>query len=181
LTETYLQVAAGRILNCLNSDAAVTVVCPASGLHPEVAHRVSEQQITHIDGPFAMHHLDTTPPPSLVLCAVDDPAASTEIYKACQARRIPANIADVPPECDFYFGSTHRDGPLQIMVSTNGNGPRMAAIVRRWIGNKLPPNAGQAIIQVGLLRRMLRVIAPHADEGTKRMRWWVSSSWFYCH
>jgi precorrin-2 dehydrogenase/sirohydrochlorin ferrochelatase len=176
-------VAAGRILNCLNADAIVTCICPASGLSPEVRHRIEQQQITHIDRAFQPSDLSEDNPdtsnshspaatlPSMVLCAVDDPAASTEIWKLCRARRIPANIADVPPECDFYFGSTHRDGPLQIMVSTNGNGPRMAAIVRRWVGSNLPGNVGEAIGRVGVLRRKLRTVAPRLEEGDKRMKW----------
>lgn len=107
----------------------------------------------------------------MVLTAVDDPEASTQIYKLCKERRIAANIADVPPECDFYFGSVHRDGPLQIMVSTNGNGPRLANIVRRQIAATLPPNIGAAIQKVGLLRRKLRKIASRQEEGPKRMQW----------
>jgi len=105
------------------------------------------------------------------MTAVDDPEASTQIWKLCKERRIAANIADVPPECDFYFGSVHRDGPLQIMVSTNGKGPRMANIVRRWIASNLPANMGDAIVGVGKLRKQLRGIAPDISEGPKRMAW----------
>lgn len=109
----------------------------------------------------------------MVLVAIDDPAASTAIWKLCKERRIPANIADVPPECDFYFGSVHRDGPLQIMVSTNGKGPRLAALVRRFIAAQLPSNAGNAIDKIGKLRVKLRAIAPEPEEGPKRMTWYV--------
>ncbi|QGI86509.1 hypothetical protein CEK25_013238 [Fusarium fujikuroi] len=136
------EVAAGRILNCLNADANVTVVCPKSGLNDEVAYRVSEGQVAHVDRVFEPEDLDGA---SMVLVAIDDPAASTVIWKLCKERRIPANIADVPPECDFYFGSIHRDGPLQIMVSTNGKGPRLAAAIRQFIAKQLPKNAGNAI------------------------------------
>ena len=107
----------------------------------------------------------------MVLTAIDDPIASTSIYKLCHEHRIPANIADVPPECDFYFGSVHRDGPLQVMVSTNGNGPRIAAMVRRQIAKSLPENLGAAIWKVGALRKRLRGVAPEPEEGPKRMQW----------
>ncbi|KIW02687.1 uncharacterized protein PV09_06124 [Verruconis gallopava] len=163
------EVAAGRILNVLNADARVTVICPSSGLNPEVAYRISQNQITHIDRTFEPSDLDGDV--SMVLCAVDDPAASSEIYQLCKQRRIPANIADVPPECDFYFGSVHRDGPLQIMISTNGNGPKLANIVRRRIASMLPKNAGDAVTKVGQLRRKLRKLAPEPEEGPKRMQW----------
>ncbi|KAL1961938.1 hypothetical protein VTN77DRAFT_767 [Rasamsonia byssochlamydoides] len=170
------EVAAGRILHALNADAKVTVVCPRSGLNDEVAFRVAQKQVSHIDRNFEPHDLDNA---DMVLCAIDDPAASSQIWKLCKERRIPANIADVPSECDFYFGSVHRDGPLQVMVSTNGNGPKLASIVRKKIAETLPNNTGAAIEKVGRLRRKLREIAPNASEGPKRMKWMsdVCESW----
>lgn len=163
-----IQVAAGRILNCLNADAKITVVCPASGLNPEVAHRVAEKQVTHVDRLFEPSDLDGA---DMVLVAIDDPNASSVIWKLCKEKKVPANIADVPPECDFYFGSVHRDGPLQIMVSTNGKGPRLAASIRKFIASKLPQNAGNAIEAIGELRGRLRKVAPKPEDGPKRMRW----------
>ncbi|KAI1163782.1 putative siroheme synthase Met8 [Nemania serpens] len=169
------EVAAGRILNVLNADASVVVVCPSSGLNPEVRHRVDNGEVTHVDRVFEPTDLETLPPanapPDMVLVAVDDPAASTQIWKLCRERRIPANIADVPSECDFYFGSVHRDGPLQIMVSTNGKGPRLAASIRKWIGSQLPAGVGNAVERIGELRMKLRQMVPDADAGPARMRW----------
>ena len=151
----------------------MTVICPSSGLNPEVAYRKERKQITHIDRNFEPSDLDESNNISMVLCAVDDPEASSQIYKLCKEKRIPANIADVPPECDFYFGSVHRDGPLQIMISTNGNGPKLANIVRRRIAAMLPDNVGDAVTQVGALRKKLRKVAPNIEEGPKRMQWYV--------
>ncbi|KAF2014316.1 siroheme synthase [Aaosphaeria arxii CBS 175.79] len=162
------EVAAGRIVNVLNADAKVTVVSPRSGLNDEVAYRIDQKQVEYIDRKFEPSDLDGV---DMVLTAVDDPEASSQIFKLCKEKRIPANIADVPPECDFYFGSVHRDGPLQIMVSTNGNGPKLANIVRRQIADGLPSNIGAAVTRVGILRRKLRKIAPAQEEGPKRMQW----------
>ncbi|KAI9882442.1 MAG: hypothetical protein M1823_005810 [Watsoniomyces obsoletus] len=162
------EVAAGRILALLNADARVTVVSPREGLNPEVLHRITQKQVTYHDRVFHPTDLDGV---DMVFTAVDDPSASSQIYKSCHERHIPANIADVPPECDFYFGSVHRDGPLQIMISTNGNGPKLASIVRKQIAKTLPRNIGLAITKVGELRRKLRVVAPNTEEGPKRMRW----------
>ncbi|KAF2762215.1 siroheme synthase middle domains-like protein [Pseudovirgaria hyperparasitica] len=170
------EVAAGRIVNVLNADAKVIVVAPFDGLNDEVAYRVAQGQVEHVNRKFEPSDLDNI---DMVLTAVDDPEASSQIYRLCKERRIAANIADVPPECDFYFGSVHRDGPLQIMVSTNGNGPRLANIVRRQIAKNLPDNIGAAITKVGQLRRKLRKIAPEEEEGPKRMKWMskVCDSW----
>jgi precorrin-2 dehydrogenase/sirohydrochlorin ferrochelatase len=166
-----LKVAAGRILNVLNADAKVTVISPREGLNPEVAYRVQKGQVDYVDRKFEPSDLDNA---DMVLTAVDDPEASSQIWKLCKERKIAANIADVPPECDFYFGSVHRDGPLQIMVSTNGKGPRLANIVRRSIAENLPENVGEAITKVGKLRQMLRKVAPSPEEGPKRMAWYGS-------
>ena len=94
----------------------------------------------------------------MVLVAIDDPVASKQIYYYCKEQRISANISDVPPLCDFYFGSVHRDGPLQIMVSTNGKGPRLAALIRQRIAAGLPTNAGDAILKVGELRQWVAAL-----------------------
>lgn len=142
-------------MNVLNADAKVTVVSPREGLNPEVAYRVQEGQVDFVDRKFEPSDLDNV---DMVLTAVDDPEASSQIWKLCKERKIAANIADVPPECDFYFGSVHRDGPLQIMVSTNGKGPRFANIVRRQIASNLPDKIGDGIEKIGKLRQMLRKV-----------------------
>ncbi|KAB8337300.1 hypothetical protein FH972_021600 [Carpinus fangiana] len=164
------EVAAGRILNLLNADAKVTVISPREGLNREVEYRIEHNQVEYFDRVFEPSDLDD-PAITMVLTAVDDPAASSQIYQLCHEKHIPANIADVPPECDFYFGSVHRDGPLQIMVSTNGKGPRLAAMVRKRIAEQLPDNVGDAIKKVGQLRMRLRKVAPDIEQGPKRMLW----------
>lgn len=151
----------------------MTVVSPAARLNPEVAYRVAQRQVDHVDRNFEPADLDGA---DMVLVAVDDPAASTAIWKLCKERRIPANIADVPPECDFYFGSVHRDGPLQIMVSTNGKGPRLASVIRKFIAQQLPRDAGRAIEAIGQLRVKLRQMAPLPEDGPKRMAWMTKVS-----
>lgn len=160
-------------MNLLNADAKVTVVCPRSGLNEEVAYRIHQKQVKHVDRIFLPLDLEPEKKVAMVLTAIDDPDSSTRIWKYCKKMKVPANIADVPPECDFYFGSVHRDGPLQIMVSTNGNGPRMAAAIRRQIGDMLPTGTGDSIKKVGQLRRKLRKTAPGKTtrDISKRMSW----------
>lgn len=149
------------------------MVCPRDGLNDEVAYRIENGQVKHADRVFLPIDLEPERNVAMVLTAIDDPEASTRIWKYCKKMKVPANIADVPPECDFYFGSVHRDGPLQIMVSTNGNGPRLAAAIRRQIGEMLPTGTGDSIQKVGQLRRRLRRIAPGktTQDINKRMGW----------
>lgn len=114
----------------------------------------------------------------MVLVATDDATLSSEICVECRTRRIPVNVADVPPECDFYFGSVLRRGALSVMVSTNGKGPRIAARLRRRIEKSIPEGAGAAIDNVGKLRAALRVVEPAKDPRAieRRMQWMIRVS-----
>ncbi|KAG8916729.1 Bifunctional dehydrogenase and ferrochelatase [Tulasnella sp. 408] len=66
-----------------------------------------------------------------------------------------------------------RRGPLQVMVSTGGKGPKLANIIRRKMEDALPDNVGEAIERVGELRAELRKRAPGVGGrlGQKRMDW----------
>jgi precorrin-2 dehydrogenase/sirohydrochlorin ferrochelatase len=162
-------VAAGRIVHALEADARITLVAPRSGLNAEVTHRISSGEIaTYKDKEFEDEDLEGV---DLVLAAIDSPEVSTRIWKLCKAKRIPVNVADVPSECDFYFGSMHRDGPLQVMISTNGAAPKLANLIRVHIAKSLPPNTGNGCLNVGKLRRKLRGLAPGPEDGPKRMKW----------
>jgi len=68
-----------------------------------------------------------------VLTAIDDVEVSRASLPSAERAGFQSNVADDPPHCDFYFGSQIRQGPLQILISTNGRGPKMAKLVRRRI------------------------------------------------
>ena len=110
-----------------------------------------------------------------MLTALDDNALSQEVCDMCRERRVPVNVADVPPSCDFYFGAQLRRGPLQIMVSTGGMGPKIGAMVRDVIVEALPEDTEGAIEGVGALRAELRRRAPGVggELGRKRMEWMI--------
>ncbi|KAK9461105.1 putative NAD(P)-binding-domain-containing protein [Lipomyces oligophaga] len=165
-------VASSRVENLLAADAEITVIAPT--LSSTLQCRLDRGEISYISRKCDLSIDLGSPRPSMVLVAIDDPIASSEIYKACHDLHIPVNVADVPPECDFYFGSMYRDGPLQIMVSTNGNGPKMASLVRKRIENELANDPfGIAIEKLGALRAQVRLKLPGSEKSAirARMRW----------
>lgn len=93
----------------------------------------------------------------------------------CREQRVPVNVADVPPLCDFYFGAQFRRGPLQVLVSTGGMGPRVGAMIRDHIEKGLPDQLEESIEGVGALRKDLRKRAPGVggELGRKRMEWMI--------
>ncbi|KAF7294838.1 hypothetical protein MIND_01021700 [Mycena indigotica] len=136
-------------------------------------------RITYYDrrfsGPAEIHKMD------MVLTALDDANRSREICEMCRKARIAVNAADIPDLCDFYFGAQIRDGPLQIMISTNGNGPRMAALMKKKIQAALSGSEGEAIDRVGVLRAQLKERSPGVGGplGRRRMKWMseVCNTW----
>lgn len=107
----------------------------------------------------------------LVLGCVEDSSLSRDIAEAARLLRIPVNCADVPDLCDFYFVANYRSGPVQIGVSTNGCGPKMAARIRDEIRNALPKETGDAVQAVGRLRARVRTLDPEAASAPRRMPW----------
>ncbi|KAG8219238.1 uroporphyrin-III C-methyltransferase [Butyriboletus roseoflavus] len=121
----------------------------------------------------ALNHYLADTPISLV-CVTDTTLTSqfpsiarlraTHLARLCRAHRIPINVADMSELCDFSFTATHRfvdpvsssKSPLQIGVTTNGEGCRLAGRVRREIVAGLSKDVGTAVTKVGQLRKMAR-------------------------
>jgi precorrin-2 dehydrogenase/sirohydrochlorin ferrochelatase len=167
-------VASGRIESVLVADAFITLISPRKGLHPLTKQFIdNSDRITYHDRPFS--GVDDLSEVDMVLTAIDDVERSREICDMCRALRIPINVADIPPSCDFYFGSQIRDGPLQIMISTNGQSPKLANLIKKKIEQSLPKHAGEAVEKVGVLRAQLKERAPGVggELGKKRMRWMI--------
>ena len=167
------EVAAQRLQSILTADANITLISPEKGLHPLTTRIIAlrKDRITYHDrlfqGPEELDNMD------MVLTAIDDNELSHNIVMICRERRIPVNAADIPNLCDFYFGAQIRDGPLQIMISTNGNGPRMAVLIKARLQKALSGSEGDAIVKVGQLRKKLRERAPGVGGplGQERMKW----------
>ncbi len=103
--------------------------------------------------------------------AIDDPTVSKLIAAASRTRRIPVHVADDKPLCDFYFPAIHRDGPVQIAVSTGGAGPALAARLRDRVAASLPAGLGEAVTRFGRLRAAVRFADPSHGASRRRMRW----------
>ncbi|KAG8733869.1 Bifunctional dehydrogenase and ferrochelatase [Ceratobasidium sp. 423] len=185
-------VASGRLDAVLEASASVTLVSPRQGLDRVTAYRIFEDvpdvksRISYIDREFTLDRdVPLIESADMVLTAIDDVNLSKQICALSRARKIPVNVADIPPECDFYFGSQIRDGPLQIMISTGGAAPKLSNLIRKRVEEALPPPPflGNAIRRVGILRARLRRRAPGVGGplGKKRMRWVVKvcESWSF--
>lgn len=170
--------ASGRLFFLLESGAHVTLVSPPP-LDPSIQYRLDHSNSSDItyhpreytgrSDPIKVEDY------AMVLTAIDNNELSQTVCDMCREMRVPVNVADVPPSCDFYFGAQLRRGPLQIMVSTGGMGPKIGAMVRDIIVDALPEDTEAAIEGVGALRAELRKRAPGVggELGKKRMDWMI--------
>ena len=80
---------------------------------------------------------------------------AARISKLCKRHRIPVNVVDAPQLCTFSLLSNYTDGPLQIGVTTNGRGCKLASRIRREVAASLPAGLGQACGRLGEVRRKI--------------------------
>jgi uroporphyrin-III C-methyltransferase / precorrin-2 dehydrogenase / sirohydrochlorin ferrochelatase len=101
-----------------------------------------------VERPFEPADLD-----GAALVFVADEGADGDVAKiAARARKIPLNVVDVPAECDFYTPSIVDRAPLTVAISTEGDAPVLARLVRSRIEALLSPRIGKIASLAGALR-----------------------------
>lgn len=104
------------------------------------------------------------------LVFVAEKGADAELAKA-EARRlnIPLNVVDVPGECDFYTPSIVDRAPLIVAISTEGDAPVLARLVRAQIEALLAPGIGKIARLAGGLRHRVESLI---QDGAARRRFY---------
>jgi uroporphyrin-III C-methyltransferase / precorrin-2 dehydrogenase / sirohydrochlorin ferrochelatase len=82
---------------------------------------------------------------------------------------IPLNVVDVPAECDFYTPSIVDRAPLTVAISTEGDAPVLARLVRARIEALLAPGLGKIASLAGGLRHRVESLI---QDGAARRRFY---------
>lgn len=152
---------------------AATVNSPQNqerGLHHSLANYIASGALTHLDRPFADEDVLTLGRSEVdnvvdaVFVTEHDQPLAERISALCKGKRIPVNVLDNPALCSFSLLSVHVDGPLQIGVTTNGRGCKLASRIRREVASALPKGLGAACARLGDVRR--RIITEDAEART---------------
>lgn len=205
--------ASTRVFTLLEADADVLVTSNVdlSAMPEEIQWRVQQGQVRYepFDGNEASWKKFLAERKVALVCVTDTligshqaaPASQVAIYAAATDLSIPINVSDRPLLSTFTFPSVHRfagvDGPsnLQVAVSTNGQGCRLAGRIRRDIAAKLPPSVGSAVDNIGQLRSRAKTLLSEDDLTTplnkpvtqnsqdrlRRMRWVHQMSEYYSY
>lgn len=205
-------VALSRIVHLIRAHAKITVVAGDAPLNPEISKLHAEGHIYRLLErkyvPSDLQLYETGPHPFLysdlkdssehhaeiqnkvdnevfacVNCCIDDYELSTQIYYQAKYLRLPVNIADKPPMCDFYFGSMFNQDALQIMISTNGKLPRLSKLIKDQIARQFEgKDLNRAVDNLGLIRERLRKLVVVDEDLVSidtRMNWIKSLTDFF--
>ncbi|KAL8354749.1 hypothetical protein RB601_000486 [Gaeumannomyces tritici] len=162
--------AASRCAQSLAAGATPILIAPdttngdaGDPLHYALRRRVDSGEVQWLRRPFAPADVSTLGRPEasshvdavFVTAGPRDPQ-SEAVSALCRRLRVPVNVVDAPRLCTFSLLSTHTDGPLQVGVTTNGRGCRLAGRLRRELAASLPAGMGAACARLGELRRRIQ-------------------------
>ncbi|KAL6826209.1 tetrapyrrole methylase [Trichoderma camerunense] len=162
--------AAARCAQSLGAGAHPIVVAPETAeLHYGLQQKIDDGSVKWVREEFEDDHLfrlgreevGRVVDAVFVTAGTSRDELASHISSLCKRNRIPVNVVDAPHLCTFSLLSVHSDGPLQIGVTTNGRGCKLASRIRREIASSLPPNLGAACHRFGEARRRIQ----QHDEG----------------
>jgi len=129
-------------------------------------HRAGAKVQVVEDADFAESQIDKV---VLVIAATSDRELNRRISEAAQARHRLVNVVDDPPLCSFIFPSIVDRSPLLVAISSGGNAPVLARLLREKIEALLPPRLGRMAEVAGQFRDRLKARVNTTDG---RRRFW---------
>jgi len=122
------RVAAGKLEGLLRGGARVTVVAP------EVQGELERDGVTLVRRAFEPRDLDG----AWFAVAAAPPDVNRQVAEAAEERRIFVNAVDDPPSSSAYAGGVFRRGSLTVAISTDGDAPALAGLVREGLEALVP-------------------------------------------
>jgi precorrin-2 dehydrogenase/sirohydrochlorin ferrochelatase len=97
---------------------------------------------------------------NLVIASTDDTAINEQIAADCRARRVPVNVVDVTPLCEFIVPAILEKGSVQIAVSTGGKSPALARTLKEDLQRTIGPEYAEVNDALGTLRESAKSVLP---------------------
>jgi siroheme synthase-like protein len=104
---------------------------------------------------------------NIVIASTDDQSVNEQIAADCRQRRIPVNVVDVTPLCEFIVPAIVESGGIQIAVSTGGKSPALARTLKEDLQRFVGPEYSEVNEVLGSLRDSAKSVLP-TDVDRKR-------------
>lgn len=122
----------------LRAGARVDVVAPA--LHEGWARLPDAGKVVRVADRFAPELLDGK---DAVIVVEEELAVAKVVSDAARARHIPVNVADKPALCSFILPSIIDRSPIMVAVSSGGESPVLARMLRARLETMIPAAYGR--------------------------------------
>ncbi|EOI6835784.1 TPA: siroheme synthase CysG [Yersinia enterocolitica] len=136
----------------------------------------SELEQLHQDGRIHWLALDFLPEQLdevfLVIAATNDTALNAAVFAAADKRHLLANVVDDQPRCSFIFPSIVDRSPLVVAISSAGQAPVLARILREKLEALLPSSLGDMAAVAGRWRGRVK---QHVASMGERRRFWENA------
>jgi len=104
---------------------------------------------------------------NIVIASTDDQAINEQIAADCRRRRIPVNVVDVTPLCEFIVPAIIDKGSITIAVSTGGKSPAIARTLKEDLQRQVGAEYTEVNDVLGTLRDSAKRVLP-TDVDRKR-------------
>jgi precorrin-2 dehydrogenase len=148
-------VCARKAETMLRYGARVTVVSPEFTDEIEVWARNGAIEIKR--KPYDAGDLDGA---SIVIASTDDQRVNEQIAADCRARRIPVNVVDVTPLCEFIVPAIVDNGSVHIAISTGGKSPALARTLKEDLQRMIGTEYAEVNDALGSLRESAKRVLP---------------------
>ena len=152
----------GRMLS--KAGAILRVVAPE--ISQELLELVAQLQGEFHEREYQTSDLDEC---VLVIAATDNESLNKTISQDAQARHLPVNVVDTPALCTYITPAIIDRSPLVIAVSSGGEAPVLARLIRAKLETLIPAGYGRLALIASVWRD--RVKARFSD-GDSRRRFW---------
>ena len=156
------EVCARKAETMMKYGARVTVFSPA--FTPEIEQWAREGKLVLREKRYDASDLDGA---NIVIASTDDTAVNEQIAADCRSRRIPVNVVDVTPLCEFIVPAILEKGSIQIAVSTGGKSPALARTLKEDLNRAIGPEYAEVNDVMGTLRDGAKATLP-TDVDRKR-------------
>lgn len=148
----------------VKAGATLKLVAPDAGV--ELQALVSSSAGLWLQEEYQQCHLDDV---VLVISATDVESVNEAVAGDCQARHIPVNVVDNPRLCSVIMPAIVDRSPLIIGITSGGEAPVMARMVRTMLESSIPAAYGRLAQLASTFRERVKA---RFDDGEQRRRFW---------
>ncbi|RZI88061.1 MAG: uroporphyrinogen-III C-methyltransferase [Pseudomonas sp.] len=100
----------------------------------------------------------------LVIAATDDPQLNAQVSAEAQARSLPVNVVDAPALCTVIFPAIVDRSPLVVAVSSGGDAPVLARLIRAKLEAWIPAAYGELAGLAARFRHQVKSLYPDVNQ-----------------